>query len=142
MAELKPLIATDQLKTSLLAGLAKKKPQQCFVNYDDDFDALMILVVSPDTETVVHYLDEHIALLYQPETLEIVGLQVEAFESNFVPSHSSVQRVWRLSDAVGSKLESVGDMLLVVEKIKPEVAREVVNASHDLPEELTALFAA
>lgn len=141
MADLKPLIQTDQLKTNLLSRFAKNGHNQIFVNYDDDFDALMILIVSPDTETVVHYLDDQVALLYEYETREIVGLQVEAFEKIFVPAHSAVERAWRLSDATGSRLDNVGDLLLIVESRKPEVAREVVRAASDLPEALVAAFA-
>ncbi len=131
MAEIKPLISTSELKTTLLASLIRQGQRPLFVHYDSEFDALMLLVVPPETETVVHYVDDHIALLYQPDTLEIVGMQVEDFEHSFLPAHENVQRVWRLSDT-GNELENVGDMILAVERMKPEVAREVVKAAEDL----------
>src|ERR1700730_1814722 len=94
----------------------------------------MFQVVSLETETVVHYVDDHVALLYRADDLEIVGLQVEDFQHSFVPSHANVQRVWRLSDT-GAKLENVGDMILVVEAFerkKMTVAREVAKAAEPL----------
>ncbi len=130
MAEIERLISTDKLKTTLLANFARKQ-SRLFVNYDSEFDALFLLFVPPETETVVHYLDEHVALLYQPGTLEIVGMQVEDFEHSFLPKHDTVRRAWRLSEA-GIKLEDVGDLILAVERMKPQIAREIVRAAGDL----------
>ena len=131
MAGIEPLISTSELKTNLLTRLGKEKPRRIYINYDKVFDALMLLFVSPDTETVVHYVDDHVALLYQPETLEIVGLQVEAFEHRFLSAHENVQRVWRLRDA-GITLEDFGDIVFAFERIKPNLAREVVKAAEDV----------
>lgn len=131
MDEIKPLISNTDLKTTLLERLAADKSTQVFVKYDDVFDALMLLVVSPEHETVVHYVDDHVALLYLPDSLEIVGLQVEDFEHSFVPQHEAVSRVWRLS-ASGIQLNNVGELILAVEKMKPAVAREVAKAAEDI----------
>ena len=141
MDKIKQLISTAELKTTLLSKLAAEKSGHIYIKYDDVFDALMLLVVSPERETVVHYMDDHVALLYLPATLEIVGLQVEDFEYSFVPQHEAVSRVWRLSDS-GVKLESFGDVILAIEKAKPEVAREVVKATeHILGESASELEA-
>lgn len=141
MDEIKRLISTDELKTTLLSKLAADKSGHVFVNYDDVFDALMLLVISPDHETVVHYVDDHVALLYLPDTREIVGLQVEDFEHSFVPQHEAVSKVWRLSTS-RVKLESFGDMILAVEKAKPKVAREVLKATEEVLGEPAAELAA
>jgi len=117
---------TSKLKTSYLKKYSLL-PSHLFVRYDPVFDALMILLVSPETETVVHYVDDHVGLLYLPETLEIVGLQVEAFEHKFLPAHNEVQRVWRLSDTCD--LEDAGDLILAVERQTPIIAREVAKAA-------------
>jgi hypothetical protein len=120
-----------QLKTTLLATLAHDHRLRAYVSYDRDFDALMLLFVPLETEHIVHYLDDQVALLYQPETLEIVGLQIEDFERRFVPEHETVSGVWHLSEA-DLKLEDVGDMLLTLERKKPTVAREIVKAMESL----------
>jgi hypothetical protein len=138
MAEIKRLVPTKNLKRTLLNHLAESKSAQVFVNYDEDFDALMILFVPPETPTVVHYLDEHVGLLYRTDDQEIVGLQVESFESSFVPAHDAVKSVWKLSEAVGAEVKDVGDMMLIVERAKPQVAKEVIRSVEDLPEEMVA----
>jgi hypothetical protein len=130
MAEIKRLISTSRLQTEYLKT-SPKHQRPLFVRYDKRFDALIILLVSPETETVVHYVDEHVGLLYKPDDFEIVGIQVEAFERSFLPEHASVNKVWRLSDSC-EELEDFGDLVLVFEQRKPEVAREVARAAESM----------
>ena len=133
MADIKRLTQTHDLKTEFLKTF-KDHPHQIFVKHDQTFDALLILLVPPDVETVVHYVDNRVGLLYRPTDLEIVGLQVEAFEHSFLPDHDTVRHVWRLSDT-GDELEDFGDLVLAVERRQPEVAREVARAAEaTLPE--------
>ncbi len=141
MDEIKRLVSTEDLRTTLLVRLAKEHHQSLFVKYDSASDTLIVLLVSPELETVVHYVDDHVALLYLPDTFEIVGLQVEDFEYSFVPQHEAVSRLWRLSDT-GIKLDNFGDMILAVEKIKPAVAREVLKAAEAIVGEPAAELAA
>ncbi len=145
MAGIKRLVSTATLKTARLRE-AQQKHLPVYFHYDSGFDALMILIVPPETETVVHYLDENVALLYEPHTLEIVGIQVEDFESSFVPAHDGVRRVWRLSDAAEGKLEDMGDLILAIEARKPQIVREVISASRSVlgppGEELAAALSA
>lgn len=130
MTGIERLIPTNQLKTTLLVSL-KNQRHQLFFQYDREFDALMLQIVSPEVETVVHYIDDHVALLYRADDLEIVGLQMEDFERSFVPNHVNVQKVWRLSET-RTKLENVADMILAVERQKTMVAREVAKAAEPL----------
>lgn len=124
------LVPTDQLKTNRLAE-ASQKHLPFFVDYDKRFDALYIRIVPRGIQTVVHYIDEYVGLLYEPDSFEIIGLQVENFEYSFLPNHESVQRVWKLS-ASGIKLENVGDMILEIERRTPKVAREVIKVTKDV----------
>lgn len=131
MAGLEHLTFTSELKTSLLKSLAQKNQIQLLLKYDREFDALMLLWVSPDIESIVHYIDDQVALLYQSETKEIVGMQIEDFEHSFLPRHDTVQRVWRLSEA-DAKIEDLGDLIFAIERKKPGVAREIFKATEDL----------
>src|SRR5262245_17027800 len=139
----KRLVQTSQLKTTFLASLDRAKPQPLFVSYDKQFDALFILLIPPDQERVAHYVDDHVALLYRPDDLEVVGLQVEDFESGFLPMHYALKKVWKFSGSC-IQLEDFGDMLLQIERRKPKVAHEVVNATKELlgepGEELADVF--
>jgi len=126
----KPLIETSSLRTKTLGEKAKNK-EMPIVRYDREFDSFMLLFVPPMTETVVHYVDDHVALLYEPESREIVGLQIEDFVRSFLPNHASLQKIWRLSEAMGSKekVKDLGDMIFIVETVKPKMVREVIEAS-------------
>lgn len=125
MAEIERLVETKSLKTArLMAAISHKHP--CYLLYDGVSDELLLQFVSPETMTVVHYVDEHMAFLYDPSSMEILGFQVEAFQKSFLPQHPSMRRVWRLSDA-GVELEDMGDLVVIFEQRKQEMAREIVN---------------
>lgn len=127
MDTIERLVPTNVLKTTFLSNLSTRKAS-LFFNYDDEMDVLMLLVASPETETIVHFVDEHVALLYMPESLDIVGLQIDEFESSFVPMYESLQKVWRLSDTDVPK-GNVWDLKLIVEEQELTVALEVVKAT-------------
>ncbi len=127
MADLEQLISTNKLKTKRLRTFGSGK-HLLHIKYDPVFDALMILFVPPETEVVVHYVDDYVGLLYTPDDLEIVGLQVEAFEHSFLAAHDTVNRAWRLSDAC-EELKDVGDIILAFEKRTPKVAQEVTRVT-------------
>ncbi len=88
----------------------------------------MLLVTSPEIETVVHYIDRNVAVLYTPDNLEIVGLQIEDFESEFIPMYSSLQKIWSLRDTEIVR-GNVWDLTVAVEEKKIKVALEVVKAT-------------
>lgn len=131
---IKKLVAEKELKTNHLELFAEDPARQLFVRYDPDFDALLLLTVPPTIELVVHYIDDqNVALVYDARTFEIVGLQIEDFEYSFVPKHSEVQKVWKLSDSVKiSDLQDFGDMILTVQNHTREVARQVYLSSSEL----------
>ena len=131
MAAIDRLMETKELKMTRLVRSAASERRPLMLHYDSDSDALIMLAVPPDVETVVHYIDDHVALLYEPETLEIVGLQIEDFEHGFLPKHDAVRRVWRLSEA-NMKLEDFGDVIITFERLKPQVAREVALVAKNL----------
>ena len=48
--------------------------------YNEQVDSFTLLIVSQKIKKIVHYIDEHVALLYDPETKEIVGVRIESFK--------------------------------------------------------------
>ena len=130
MADIKRLVQTSELRTGKLLEFARTLQLQISIFYDKAFDALMLLFIPNDQETVVHYTDGDVALLYLPDTLEVVGLQIEDFESKFLQSHEAVRRVWRLSEA-GVSLQDYADLIFAVDLLKPQVAREVIKVSEE-----------
>lgn len=127
MDAIKRLVETSSLKTSFLAQMGERKPQ-LFMNYNDESDILMLMVAPPDTETVVHYIDHNVAVLYTPDDLEIVGLQVEDFESEFLPLYDSLKKTWRLRDTE-IKRGNIWDLTIAVEEKKVLFAIDVIKAA-------------
>ncbi len=126
MAGIKRLKRTNDLKFSLLQKMAEGNQHVINMHYDQLSDALLFLFVTRDTPIIVHYIDEHIALLYEPGTNEVVGIQVEDFQSSFVNEYVNVQKAWQLSKSCRElKIEDLGDISMVFEQQKPVVAREV-----------------
>jgi len=98
-----------------------------YFRYDPKFDALMIMFIAPEHETVVHYLDEYIALLFQPKTKEIVGFQVENFKHSFLPKHQGVRKVWEIKEDM--TLEYFDELYLKFEDMKTKLAQAIFNVS-------------
>ena len=132
MAEkrLERLIKTNTLNTSRLSSYFDQN-QVPFMYYDDVTDDLIITIVPNTVETVVHYIDDNVALLYDPESNEVVGFQVEAFKHSFMAKHISLSRAWRLSDS-GYELKDVADLGIVFEQKKRIVAREIKSITDSL----------
>ena len=92
--------------------------------YDSRSDDLILMLVPPTVETVIHYVDDTVALLYEPLTLEVVGFQVDAFQHSFLEQHSSLESAWRLSET-GVELDDIEDLMIVFERKKRAVAHEL-----------------
>lgn len=97
MEVLESLVDISELNMNVLRSA--KSHKIVYFHYDDVFDAFTLMLVPPDEKTVVHYLDDHVGLLYKPETMEVVGFQIEAFEHNFIPEHENVGKVWTMDFA-------------------------------------------
>lgn len=129
MANLQPLKTAGDLNWNYLVD--KRNTSNSLVRYDDRADSFMLLFVPPEQETVVFYADRHVGLLINPETMEVVGLQIEAFKKRFLLDHDSLEREWRLSET-GLDLKDFGDLLLRFEYRKRRVAREVIRATENV----------
>lgn len=127
--KLRELVKTSELRSDYLKSQSQSGYIPLYLRYDDRADTLMILFVPPETETVVHYVDQFVALLFKPATLDIVGLQVEDFEHQFLSKYAGVEKAWKLSDSDTKVGDDVGDLLLIVEKRKSQVAHEVLEAT-------------
>ena len=133
MAQIDRLVETKELNmTRLLEQL--EKGHVASVRFDEYVDMLVVyLVPCGQAETVVHYVDEFVGLIYTPENMEVVGFQVEAFKRGFLPAHETVSNAWKLSESgteLGEDVE-LADLILFVEKKKMEVVRGVAESVDD-----------
>ena len=121
MAVDKVLVQTNALKTNLL-----KRGGRVYAFYSKSDDIFIMQIIPPQSETIVHFLDdENVSLIYEAASKEIVGIQIEAFQSNFLPKHSTLEAVWN----VKIKIQDFGELLVSVDDRQPVVAREVFKAS-------------
>lgn len=133
MAPLERLTQTNDLKVTHLQKMAAGRKIVRLLNYDDVSDTLIFLFCPPDTPTIVHYIDEYVALLYDPNNKEVLGIQIENFESGFLSDNDEIQRIWRLSDSCENlNIKNLGDISIVFEKKKPEVAQELARYTEAL----------
>jgi len=128
MAGIPRLRTTRELKTDRFLRVLKGENRPAIFHYDPELDTLMLLVVSPENETVVHPINDMIGLLYDPGTLEVVGVQVEDFESSFMAAHEPIRAQWRLNSLEPAP-QDVGDLIVMTQEREPRIAREVVRVT-------------
>ena len=124
-----PLLKTEELNFSRIKEAAETG--RTFVgDYDPEDDTLFVYFGDRPDEVVVHYMDEYVGLLYDPASLEVVGLQIEAFEYSFVPTHN-LNATWELSDNDRHQLRSTGDMVHASERKMKAITKEVERIAVD-----------
>lgn len=121
-ARIERLVMTNQLKTNLWHQAAKRGISPSF-HFDQKVDAVMLLIADSRAKKIVHYIDDHVALLYDPDSLEIIGLRIENFQKSFLPKYAELQKVWKLSEAC--KVHDLGELEITVRKQEVMVAREI-----------------
>lgn len=128
MAALGRLVPTKNLKTTFWSqhSIQRTDPEDLY--YNKDLDALSLRIVSRKVETVVHYIDEHVALLYRPSDLEIVGIRIEDFENGFLPKYAELQKIWRLSDNC-KDIEDFGDLLITTQKKESQISGPLTDVT-------------
>ncbi|MBZ0283491.1 MAG: hypothetical protein K8L97_22335 [Anaerolineae bacterium] len=132
MAGLEHFTFTNELRTTLLQSRAKQGGLQVSIKYDPRFDALRIYFL-PQMDCIVHYIDDYVGLLYQPETKEIIGMHIEDFVHSFLAQHGTVESAWRLSES-DSRNESLAELAVVFERKTSQLTREIVKSTEDLLE--------
>ena len=129
MASIERLVLTSELKMSRLASAAAQGNIQRIASfrYHDMVDTATILLIPAQEGLIVHYLDDHVAFLYEENSLEVVGFRIEAFEKSFLPANENVRRLWT-SDAI-KDLRDFGQIAVMFEQVQPKVVREVIKAN-------------
>ena len=120
------LVNTISLRNNLLKK-HKKHGGIIYVRFDKEFDAIFLMIVPPDVETVVHYMDENIGLLYEANKREVVGIQIEGFVKSFLPKHRELFRDWNLTNR--GVPQDLGETIVAMNEIKPKVVNAVFEAS-------------
>lgn len=71
---------TNELKTNII----KEKP---IFEYNEVLDTLFMYFTEKETERIItHFVDNNVALLYRRSDKEIVGIRIEYFKGDFLPT--------------------------------------------------------
>jgi hypothetical protein len=133
---LEPLLAINELKTTRLSA---ERPISS-IDYDDDLDTLFLRLITPIGRTAVYFVDDSVGLVYEIDSLEVVGIQIEYFVEYFLPAHQGVEQAWSLS-STSHPVHDFGELILTFQKMRPKVAHEVLQATGDILEPQAAQLA-
>jgi len=128
MAAVKKLVDTKELKMNIIQAIIDGSSNY-FTRYDDQLDTFYILFTAPGAETVAHYLDDHLALLYLPGKKEVVGLQVEDFKK-FARKNNAVEKAWHVN-INSDRVVDMGNLYAFKDKQERKVIREVAKITEE-----------
>jgi uncharacterized protein YuzE len=130
MAGIRNLIDKKELNTSLLDKfISAPATTISSVEYDDEFDALYVMLVDCPRETVAYYLDDQIAVLFDPGNKEVIGIQVESFRKVFLKRHHEMQSAW---DIKKPRPIDFGDLSKLRRSREPAIALRVAKITEQL----------
>jgi hypothetical protein len=138
MATIEPLIDISEIKTTLLTDPNRKGKVTLTMHYDDVVDALTLLFVPNNQETVVFYMDDYLGVLYLAENLELVGLYIEDVKFGFLQQDEQLESLWNRWEA---SLESA-DSLTSVSLPFLELLRGLMATVHNRLTTVAPEFAA
>jgi len=133
MAAIERLIETKELKTNWWFDLVASKRVRPHYYYNEIVDSFTLLFVDPNTPKIVHYIDDYVALLYHPDSKEIIGIRVESFVRGFLPLYSVLEEAWRLRGK-DIELHNFGELAFEVKKFEPVVTNELSKITRGLAE--------
>ena len=133
MAAIPNLIDIKHLKLSLLNEFVTNPTTAAYsVDYDDDFDALYVMLLDCQKETVTYYINDYLALLFEPSTKDVVGIQIESFRKSFLKQYSKLQKAWKVNENKENRINDLGDIFLIRKKQEPAIAQEVAKIAEGL----------
>ena len=129
--DLEPLMSANQLKITFLKSLLHAGKPYISVSYDDDFDAVR-LMWDKTKDIIVHYLNnDHVAVLYRSADNEIIGFQLEDFQYSFMPAHSELEGLYRIT-LPDPTVEDIGILVTAITKENlsevPELETTLITA--------------
>jgi len=94
MATNEVLITPESLKTNMFNGAFNNTPHRYYVIYDDLMDEFIIKLTLPETLVAAFPISDYYSLLVEPQTFEVVGLQMSEFTTMHLPKLELLNKVW------------------------------------------------
>lgn len=89
------LLETNKLSTEFLSTHRANWEISSFLDFDQIMDDLFLLFIDTKEEHIVHYIDDNVAVLYKPYTYDIIGIQIDSFQSEFSKTYNSKENEWK-----------------------------------------------
>lgn len=128
MAVIEQLVDTKELKLNKIKSWLNGVEGH-FTRYDRELDTLYIHFSDPEKETIVHHLDQHLALLYLPDSLEVVGVQVEDIKL-FAKKNNAIKKAWQIQTKCETLVNMEG-LYALHDKQEKKVIREVARVTQE-----------
>jgi len=94
MAGIKPLIDINKINNRLIFESFCNKPHDFYIAYNDDADELIIRLTEPKGFTSLYYLDDNHALVIDLDRMEIVGMELINFTSEYMVDKKELREAW------------------------------------------------
>jgi hypothetical protein len=102
-----------RLKTT---HIEQQDPDRVTMSYNREIDTLFIRLDAFGGLHVACYLDDGVYALFDPETMEVVGFQVENWEKAFLNIHPDLKQFWPTSP---EPQEEMGYIVDIVKRYTP-----------------------
>lgn len=94
MAEIKPLIDIKNINNRLISESFCNKPHDFYIAYNHAADELIIRLSEPKGFTSLYFLDDIRALIIDLDRMEIVGMELLNFTSEYMVDKKDLKEVW------------------------------------------------
>jgi len=125
MAQLEPILRAKDLRPGVMRAAMNDQLSPQHVLFDSDGDCLTVMFAPMSTPTVVHFLDDdNLALLFEPESRNVVGFYIESFLRDYVARHVDQPEVQALAE-LAKQFAEWGDLVAIHEEPRPKVRENV-----------------
>lgn len=74
---LESLVETSDIGFDYLKLLSVKMDNRCHIHHDELAGMIIIYFVNSVDDAVVHYISDLVGLIYNPENMQLIGIQFE-----------------------------------------------------------------
>ena len=123
MAGVKPLVDLKELDLSLLSKIKAGNLPIRHSSYDKSQDTLILSYIDPSSMVVSYFLDDNIALLYNPKNKVVTGFQIENLKE-ILDENSAIMRAWSVEFKC-DKRYTISELSDVLERKEKDVGKAV-----------------
>jgi len=94
MAKIKPMIDLKKMNNQLISESFCDKPHDFYIAYNREADELIIRLTEPKGFVSLYFLDDIHALVIDLDKMEIVGMEIINFATEYIVNKRESSEVW------------------------------------------------